>query len=47
MLIHVLLLYNWVLIIGKAMGIEFTSMCMMLSCVGEDQEVVGSVWDVC
>ena len=42
-----LLMVIWVLMMGKVMGIEFTSMCMMLSRVGEDQEAVGSIWDEC
>ena len=37
----------WVLMMGKTIGIECISICMMLSRIGGDQEVVGSVWDEC
>ena len=40
-----LLLYYWVLIMGKTVGIDFTTICMMWSRVGEDQSVVGLGWD--
>ena len=30
---------------GKAMGIVFTTICMMWSRVGEDQRALGLVWN--
>ena len=40
-----LLLYYGVVMMGKAMGIVFTTICMMWSRVGEDQRALGLVWN--